>query len=258
MNNEKTNEELAALIQAGHDEYIERLWRQLEKFITQQAEKRFSLSGKSYPEVGDLISAGYFAMLEAIKYYKPDKDYKFITYLGKTLQKAFASEYGLRGKRDSLCDAVSLDEPIGEDNLTIEDTVADETAELELYSFIERERAEGASELINQALSAVLSERERETILLFYFSGKTYQDIGSDNNQTRQNFHRLHRQAVWKLKRCSYTKRLKELYCDFPEVYDWYNEGFKHTGLQYFRDTGMSSVERIAILREALEKKKQN
>lgn len=258
MKRERTNEELATLIQAGHTEYIEVLWGQLEKLIVQQAERRFYLSGKSFPEVDDLVSAGYLAMLEAIKYYKPEKEYKFTTYLAKTMRKAFAQEYGQRGRADSILNAISINEPLGDDDeLTLEDTIVDEASEQELYSFIERDRAEAAAELINQALSAILSEKERETILLLYFSGKTLQDIGTDNDQTRQNIWRLHRQALWKLRRCSYTKQLKELYCDFPEVYDWYNEGLKCTGLQYFRDTGMSSVERIAILRKK-QKKGQN
>ena len=257
-NNKKSNEELAALIKNGETQYIESLWLQIEKFIRQQAEKRFYLSGKTYPEIGDLMSAGYLAMLEAVKYYDPEKEYKFLTYLGRTLQKAFAQEYGLRGKSDALQMAASLQDPIGEEDLTIEDTIADEAAERDLYAFVERERAAATSELINQAFGAVLSEKEKEALTLLYFSGMTFQDIGEANEQTRQNIWRLHRQAIWKLRRCSYTKRLREIYNDFPEVFDWYNEGLKCTGLQYFKDHRMSSVERVVILRSIYEEAKKD
>jgi|GEM_PF-4057442 sigma-70 region 2 len=115
-----TNEELAIEIQKGNKSARANLWEQVEHFVKKSAFSYYNalkLSGKEYiPDADDLISEGYIAMLEAVKYYDPDKDYRYITYLSKTLKKSFADVTDLRTLRkqnEPLNNCRTLNLPVG-------------------------------------------------------------------------------------------------------------------------------------------------
>jgi RNA polymerase sporulation-specific sigma factor len=112
-----SNEELALLIQRGEKEYIAQLWTQIERFIEIKAwlyERH--LSGCAADEE-DLLQSGYFAMLEAVKYYRPEKGYKYLTYLSYTLKKSFRKVAGIESsRRDTAKFAYSLDAPVSKGN----------------------------------------------------------------------------------------------------------------------------------------------
>lgn len=90
-----TNEELAIEIQNGNKLDCVKLWEQIEHFVKKSAFNYYNAlrsSDREYiPDAEDFISGGYIAMLEVVKYYAPDKGYRYITYLSKTLKKAFAT-----------------------------------------------------------------------------------------------------------------------------------------------------------------------
>lgn len=77
------NEELVQQIQAGNKptENMEQLYLQNRSFIYQQA-KKYS----AYADMDDLMQEAYFGLYEAVERYQPDKEAKFITYLGYWIQ----------------------------------------------------------------------------------------------------------------------------------------------------------------------------
>ena len=99
-----TNEELVVLIQQGDDGLLPQLWEQVRKFVVMIARRYFNkLEYKNGCELDDLIQSGYIALVAAIQYFKPEKEFKFLTYLNLTLINAFRETLGIRtSKRDWL------------------------------------------------------------------------------------------------------------------------------------------------------------
>ena len=128
------NEELVMLIKGGDDGCCPQLWEQVRRLIVMQA-KRYYFKCEKYngTDVEDLVQSGYFAILRAIQYYEPEKGFKFLTFLDKTLLNSFREATGLRtSKRDALNFSTSLDEPVSEDgSSTLLDLLGDLTPEAE-------------------------------------------------------------------------------------------------------------------------------
>lgn len=74
-----TNEELAALIQAGERERIPELWAQVEKYVWKQANRRaLSLEGYGGVTEEDLYQSGFLALLDAVESYDHAAGMSFI------------------------------------------------------------------------------------------------------------------------------------------------------------------------------------
>ena len=88
-----TNEELAQAIQAGDASLLTPLWEQVEKLIRLLANKCYIKWKSRCLSMGltqdDLYQQGYFAVLDAIKYFNIEKGYKFTTYLKANCQRYF-------------------------------------------------------------------------------------------------------------------------------------------------------------------------
>lgn len=114
-----TNEQLAAAVQAGEADRLAELWAQVERFVAQQANRRFaSLRGV---EFDDLYNTGFLAVHAAAQTYDPARGMSFIGWLELALRTAFAEAGGYRSRKqgkDPLHRAGSLDAPISEDDDT--------------------------------------------------------------------------------------------------------------------------------------------
>jgi DNA-directed RNA polymerase specialized sigma24 family protein len=127
-----SNEEIVAAIQAGDHNRMGELWEQTERFIAWKARRALTtLEGNSTVEVDDLIQSGYFALVAAVRTYKPGK-MVFVNWLSFYLQTVFAEVAGYRTEkmRNDPCRwATSLDMPMGEDgNTTISEIIQDAEA----------------------------------------------------------------------------------------------------------------------------------
>lgn len=126
-----TNEELALRIKAGETELMATLWEQVEKYVRMSAEKLArKLANKAAVDADDFVQAGYFALLDAVKYYREDIGCSFIGVLSNCLKSAFAECGGWRtanGKAMWNNPPKSINEPIGYDaegnELTLEDII---------------------------------------------------------------------------------------------------------------------------------------
>lgn len=178
-----TNEELAIEIQKGNKSACAKLWEQVEHFVKKSAFSYYNalrLSGKEYiPDADDLISEGYIAMLEAVKYYAPEKGYRYITYLSKTLKKSFVAVAGLRTlrtKNEPLNNCSSLNLPVGteSDDMEFIDLLSDETAQNDF----ERIELSETQQIIADALAG-LRECDRQLIKMRFWNEFSYEAIGS-------------------------------------------------------------------------------
>lgn len=205
-----TNEELATAIQTGHHEYIPNLWEGCRKIIYRKAARFKALHENCKQEIEDLVQCGYFAMIEAIKYYKPDEDIKFLTYLNKPLLREFLRASGwLTTKRDLIDYAISLDAPIDEDG---EATLAEIIPDTEGgENVIDKLLHETAIDTINKALSK-LPERKAALIRAIYFEGLTETAAGRAlGYKTTTAANNAHHDALRKLRRGAFTYELRYL-----------------------------------------------
>lgn len=168
------NEALVCKVQEGHEEYIALLWNNLQRYIKTAAVKYYSRFAERFRQYGieadDLYQVGFFALLNAIEAYNPDKGYKFIAYLKYPLKNQFNALMGIRSGKvtkagKSISCSVSSSTLLSDDEdggLTIEDTIADDTAEFvdgsleKIYTKKLREDLETALDNINPRQAAAV------------------------------------------------------------------------------------------------------
>lgn len=219
-----TNEELAVEIQNGKTEYLPILWNQVERFIALKANKIYTklLNDPNLAiaiEFDDLYDSGYFAMLQAVKYFKPETGYTFLTFLGLPLRNVFNDIiFGRSGtthlkKCDPINLSISLDTPVGTDtDLTIGDTIADDTdvAE-EVLSGIEQQ------ELHNDLEKALkeLTEPQEQVLRLKYYEGLSISQIGEELGVTPSRVQQIRTDGLRELRRRKDLEKYIDKHTDF-------------------------------------------
>lgn len=184
-----TNEELAIEIQNGKTEYLPVLWEQIEGFVKWKANQCFQKLLDN-PDIGlsiefdDLYDSGYFAMLKAVKYFKPETGYTFLTHMTFPLKNVFNDIISGRTgathlrKRDPLNHSISLDTPLKEgEEGTYGDMIADDTD-------IEEDVIESITQQeLNNDLEAALKtleSTEEKVIRLYYYYGLNLERIAEE------------------------------------------------------------------------------
>lgn len=241
-----SNEELAAAIQNGQEEYCEQLWAQVRKFIGQQAGQYMqSLSACRGITEDDLKQAGYFAVLDAAKAYNPEKGASFIHYLSFHLHRYFTETAGLRTDKttaDPINSAVSLDQPIDEDGATLADLEPDKRNAYEETE--ERIQQEQLRTVLDRAIDH-LRPQDAEAIRLRYFDNMTMKAAAEKMKITPETLRQRQAHGLRELRRSPEKKALEA----FLEAHTSYYSG------PSFRITQTSPVEAIVLRREELRKK---
>ena len=240
-----TNEELATLIQNGDDGYLPTLWEQVRKLIRMKAEQYhrdfLQKGGGNYAvDVDDLTQCGYYAVLDAVKYYSPSAGYKFTTYLDKTLKKAFREAMGiLTSKRDPCMGAASLDERYGEEE-------EDGTPLIDLIdshdsSMIQVEESVYNQELRRELTAALqkLPEAEREVLTLRFFFGISYREQAENKMVTVQNIAQQGEAGLERIRRN--PKQMRAL-SEFMPEHDF--DPYRSTGMTAWATSGQSVQEK--------------
>lgn len=183
-----TNEELAALIQAGDRDRLMELWQQVRRMVYKQAAR---LPGWGGATTEDLIQAGFIAMLLAVDSYDPAKA-KFSTYLFQWLRAEFSAAAGQHTKLarlDPIHNAVSLDQPLeDEEDATLSDFISDPAATAEMESMD-----------VRLGVAAVLAELPEEQQKVIH--DKYWNDLPVDA--------KTHAAALRRLRHPDCSKRLK-------------------------------------------------
>lgn len=213
-----TNEELAIEIQNGKTEYLPVLWEQIKAFVAMKADQRFkrllddSKLGFDL-EFDDLYDSGYFAMLKAVKYFKPETGYTFLTFLNLPLKNAFnetISGRALVKKYDPLRMAISLDAPVGKgENLTLGETLVDDTDLAE--EVINSLNTKDLHKALDDAL-AKLPPLEEKAIRLEFYSGLSIEQSSKIMKITPEEVNYLRHRGMSKLRSFEISSELLK-YC---------------------------------------------
>ncbi|MBT9174037.1 MAG: RNA polymerase sigma-H factor [Syntrophomonadaceae bacterium] len=235
-----TNEELCVLIAQGNDRYVYPLWEQTDRLFYLLARRlfarHFERAAACGVELDDCLQVCWLAFLDAVEAFnrKPEQKVKFTSFADFHVKRHVYTLLGLRTtKREPLNGAASLDAPIGSEDgeYTLTDNLADKTAG-EPFEDIERSEL---SDLVLERVDA-LPERQRLVIRRHYCGNMPLTEIAAGLNTSIQRASQIYRAALRKLRQ---DQRLREIRREFYEDADF----TKHTGFQFFKENGMSSVE---------------
>jgi RNA polymerase sporulation-specific sigma factor len=191
------NEQLALLIKQGKTEYYTPLWEQTEKLITKIIYKLCAGRELHHTvELEDLLQCGYFALVLAVKYYDPDKKFKFNTYLNRCVQHAINNE--LRKctyEVDSY--TTSYDKPLTseDEEYTLKNTFEDKSA----AEAFERIELTDTQRVVREALTR-LPVQQMDAVKLRYFKDMTYNQIAEQLDTTAENVRSLLSKAMRSLR----------------------------------------------------------
>lgn len=172
-----SNEELAALIQAGEAERLLDLWNAVNRFAWQKAQRWVrAWEGRGGITHEDLMQCAFLALLDALEGWKPDGG-AFLGWYALRLKAAFTAAYGqrtARDRRDPLQAAASLDMPLTDDEgdpFTLADVLPDPAAGAALAEVEERDYLERLHAALEAAL-ADLPEQLQEAVRAKYYWGQ--------------------------------------------------------------------------------------
>ena len=239
------NEKLVARIQDGEDWLMLRLWENVERFVKWRANRLiYALGGRYGVEVGDLVSAGYLAIVKAAKTYDAESGAKFITWFNYHLSNAFAEACGFRtSKEDTLNSCLSLDAQLDAsdpDGDTLLDVQPDPRS-LDGYDAVDRQIYNEQLQRVLDAALSELPEAEADAIRLAFFTNCTEKEAAARLGMRRTEFHSLKNRGMTALRTGKYAPVLRD--------FNFYSS----SGLAAWRASGMSIQERYVLLVERLE-----
>ena len=237
-----TNEEIAIRIQQGEVDLLPELWEQMHglicwhvnRFCAQYSERCISSGVTS----DDLIQTGYFALLDAVKAYNLDGEYKFTAYLNYPIKNRFKAAVGKRcnAKINPLDCCTSLDAPTV-DGCTVMDTVPDIRTDIE-----DCERSVYIEQLHDALEEGMdnLPEDLHEVVRRRFYAGETTKAIGEDMSVPAERVRQMESNGLRKLRNPRIRNRLAPfMYAEITE-----QEAYRNSGYTSFRHSQMSSVER--------------
>ncbi|MEE1280968.1 MAG: sigma-70 family RNA polymerase sigma factor [Acutalibacteraceae bacterium] len=244
-----TNEELAQLIKQGNKRYYATLWEQtsrlIHKLIYKHASKRKLPNDIDFD---DILQCGYFAMVNAVNAYSPEKDLKFNTYLEFQVMNAIQLTID-RGQRKGM-NTPRLQEYSY--NRTVSNSEGEEVEIIDLMPDKQSPKIYEGAELTDlqervwQAV-AELPEKLREIITGYYFNGENLSTQAERLGVSVQTVTQRKRQGLRLLER---NRALKQLYNDYDRHYhSRYND---LQTLQWKR-----SPESYAIMQDLAERRRK-
>lgn len=192
-----SNEELAAIIQAGNREQTLDLWEQVRRFAYRQSKRWYlALGSRAGMDLDDFHQVAFLALLDALEGWDAGAG-SFLTWYGLRLKSAFAEATGQRtqkAKRDPLQAAISLDAPLTDhegDPLALEDVIADAQAEADLEAVESREQRAALAKALD-----TLQTEQRQVVVLRYCQGLTVEQTAARLHMTRQEARRTEQSAL--------------------------------------------------------------
>lgn len=242
MEETRTNEQLALACQAGDQQAIAQLWEQTKALICswcyhyyERGRDRCAACGV---ELADLQQEGFLALLDAVQAFRPDREYKFTSWLKFPLKNRCNALLGKRGAPRLLNGCGSLDETIGEDEDTSWlDMIADPNAAEGFESAEEQEYTRQLHEALQEAMDT-LQEQHRDILQWRYYDGLTLQQCGERMQCTPEYIRQLNKQAIYRMRKGQAMKILNRFLDESSRAY-------MGTGLQAWKNGG-SVQERMA------------
>lgn len=248
-----TNEELALRAREGDSQSCALLWQNIRPLICKLIFARYTQNTERCKRYGvepeDLIQEGFFAMLEAVRAYDPEKGFKFASYLNFPVMKRFNEAVGIRRhKQDPIDNCTSLDCELPEGDSTIGDFVPDE-ASAQAFDNSERETV---LEQLKSTLDYVLNRIEGgEIVKARYLDGETYDSIGKQLGVSCETVRRREAKALKQIQAGS-ADILKPFYDELIGAF-----AYGATGLSSFRNQCGSNAELTVERMERFERSGQ-
>ena len=208
---QKSNEELARLIQSGQRDRLLELWAQVRRFALWRARKWVDYG----PGVtmDDLEQEAFIALLDALERWR-EADGPLLSVYALRLKAAFTEATGQRTQRDRLDPldrALSLDAPLSDDPDadTLEAVVEDPAGAAAI------EEAEAHSDhqqlhgILGHALGALPAE-QREVVRRRYYRGQTVAEIATATGVPEKEVRKLEAAALRVLRHPRVSQVLRE------------------------------------------------
>ncbi|WP_195377241.1 sigma-70 family RNA polymerase sigma factor [Anaerotruncus rubiinfantis] len=238
-----TNEELVELYRVGDHSALEALWLQNCGLIRKVVWKLCA----NKPDVfEDEVQEAYFAFIEAVDKYDKDSEAKLSTYICNAIKwRKYRRDQTERKHHPE--NTISLNAPIPgfeDEDVTLENSIPDPDAEFE-EACIDRMAAPVIQSELRVAMREIIEQmpgRCRE-VMAERLKGFSQADIarktGMGSSQVQQLEAKGHR-----IFRKTENRKGLQPFLDFYEI------AYKHTGFQFWKDTGYSSVEWAVEMKE--------
>ncbi|MCR4606427.1 MAG: sigma-70 family RNA polymerase sigma factor [Oscillospiraceae bacterium] len=187
--------QLALSIQRGRDDLIPELWEAVRGLVGWFAMRFYLLRedecNRHKIEVEDLVQEGFFALLDSIRKYDPEKG-AFSTFLAWDLRHGFQAAIGrtTRQRGDMLNNCLSLDAELDSEDPDSESLIdyisdgVDYAAAVEHKVYLQQLREE-----LEKVLAAIPAE-QAEVIKESFYNGRTLTEIAAAKAQTVENIRR--------------------------------------------------------------------
>lgn len=237
-----TNEDLAAKVYAGEHEAKGLLYDQVYRLIYRYAVRFYTLHTERCVSCGveimDMLTEGYFAMLEAVKAYcESDSGYRFNTFLSYPLKNHLFHLIGYdtkKGFHEPLNDCDSLDQPLPEmDDTTIGDTIEDENADFS-DNVLKQITLSGVFGAVQNALQDI--PKAYDILYCEHIKGMSRAKIAVKMGISESEVRKIEGNAMRILRHPK--NGIAPVYRD-----EIINTSLHMSGLGYFRNAGESSVE---------------
>lgn len=255
-----TNEEMVVEIRAGRMGYDE-LWERVQEVVKTTAriffKKYESLCIASGVVADDLVQMGYFALIQAVRYYDPNHDCSFLTFFKKyplihcfKIAARFREQDRSRNPLNNSNMCFRLEAPSKEDDeLNPGAALYDTRAEKEFSSVIDKIYNEELHRALDTAME-ILPERWASILRRHYWDGKELNEISQEMGICRNTIGTMKFNALKKMRR-GWPRRLLQPFLDSEiEKAAW-----RGTGYQAWKNNCASSVERAAEKLDAIEKR---
>lgn len=243
-----TNEEIVSAIQAGDRGLISELWERVRRYVEYKARAEYNRTQGRYGVTAeDLFQSGFVAMMASIDTYDERKG-PYLNWLTYYLRSEFSTLCGQDKNPDPINYALSIDAPMScteDDELTLADTIASpedcyEDTERRVYCEQLHGALERALELLPEVQADIIRER--------YWEGKALKTVSEARHISINAVWAREQAALNKIRRSSQAQNLYRFIDDNTNYY-------RGVGLQEFRNSGDSAVERAVIKREELRAK---
>jgi RNA polymerase sporulation-specific sigma factor len=165
-----TDEELLSRLRGGETQIMEYILDKYKPLVRKHANAMYLIGG----ETEDLIQEGMIGLFKAIRDYDDSRESGFGTFARVciTRQLYTAVEASNRKKHAPLNSYISLYSPIGEDGVTLSETIVSDGADNPEQLIIARENGKAFWEALKKKLSPLENQ-----VLDEYLSGLNYQQI---------------------------------------------------------------------------------
>ena len=180
-----SNEELAERIKAGEKELLPILWGQIRNLMAlfatryyMTAQQRYS----AYVDNEDFIQCGYFAMIEALNAYDPEKQFRFTSYLKYRYTDCVNKMLGIRRVRSDRGRIWELPPDPASLNKEMQQGEGDELEEFVFDDSTDPERIVEQRELSKLIAAALedLSQKQRAVIQGVFFDEKSTAQLAEE------------------------------------------------------------------------------